>query len=130
MRAHITALDKPKKGSATKARRARKRAADAILARNAAIVRERDGHRCRVCGSANELHVHHIRYRSQGGDHSTSNLVTLCRWCHESVHAKTLRLSGDADGGLGWMSGSIEAFDGLEQALARAARWSFRSSGA
>lgn len=31
-------LVKPRKGTATKARRARKRAADALLARNAAIV--------------------------------------------------------------------------------------------
>lgn len=120
MRAHITALDKPKKGSATKARRARKRAADAILARNAAIVRERDGHRCRVCGSRDRVEVHHIRYRSRGGDHRMSNLVCLCAGCHGRVHAGTLRLNGDANAGLWSMEGSMDVFDALDEMLLRA----------
>lgn len=74
MPAHMT-LKKPRKGAATAERRARKRAADRVLARNAAAVRERDGHRCRVCGSGDRVEVHHIFYRSRGGDHSTANLV-------------------------------------------------------
>lgn len=123
-------LKKPRKGAATAARRSRKRAADRVLSKHAATVRERDGHRCRVCGSTNELHVHHIRYRSQGGDHSPSNLVTLCRVCHEKVHAKTLRLMGNAEYGLGSMEGSTDVLEALDEILARAARWSFRSPGA
>lgn len=34
-----------------------------------------------------ELHLHHKRRRSQGGDHSPGNLVTLCAACHSWVHA-------------------------------------------
>lgn len=128
MPAHMT-LKKPRKGTATAARRSQKRAADRVLSRNAATVRERDGHRCRVCGSTHELHVHHIRYRSQGVDHSPSNLVTLCRVCHEKVHAKTLRLMGNAEHELGTMEGSVDTLDAIDEMLARAARWSFRSSG-
>lgn len=64
------------------------------------------------------------------GEHSPSNLVTLCRICHEKVHAKTLRLMGNAEYGLGSVEGSVDVLDGLEEILERAARWSFRSSGA
>ena len=118
MPAHMT-LKKPAKGSATKARRARKRAADAILARNAAIVRERDGDRCRVCRSADRVEVHHLVYRSRGGDHSTGNLVCLCGRCHGRVHAGTLRPSGDGDASIGAMEASREAFDALDGMLLR-----------
>ena len=118
MPANMT-LTKPAKGAATKARRARKRAADAILARNAAIVRERDGHRCRVCGSRDGVQVHHIRYRSRGGDHATWNLVCLCGGCHGRVHAGTLRLSGDGDASIGAMEANREVFDALNGMLLR-----------
>lgn len=118
MPANMT-LTKPAKGTATKARRARKRAADAILARNAAIVRERDGHRCRVCGSRDGVQVHHIRYRSRGGDHATGNLVCLCVICHGRVHAGTLRLSGNGDGCVSSVSGRPEVFDALDVILGR-----------
>lgn len=55
-------------------------------------VRERDGRLCRVCGSyADGLALHHIRYRSEGGLHVASNLVSV-HWmfeprCHELVHS-------------------------------------------
>lgn len=96
MPAHMT-LKKPARGTATKARRARKRAADAILAANAAIVRERDGHRCRACHGSDDVQVHHIRYRSLGGKHNTDNLVCLCAHCHRAVHDKHLTIEGNAD---------------------------------
>lgn len=41
MPAHMRVLPKPKKGAATAARRPRKRAADRVLSKNAATVRER-----------------------------------------------------------------------------------------
>ena len=96
MPAHMT-IKKPARGTATKARRTRKRAADAILAANAAIVRERDGHRCRVCGSTFIVQVHHILYRSLGGTPGTDNLVCLCAHCHRAVHDRHLRIEGNAD---------------------------------
>lgn len=51
------------------------------------LVLDRDRHRCRWCGVTNaRLDLHHINYRSAGGDHSPSNLISLCRKHHELVH--------------------------------------------
>lgn len=46
----------------------------------------RDGQRCRYCGGVRDLHEHHIRYRSEGVDHSEDNLIVLCREHHDLVH--------------------------------------------
>jgi hypothetical protein len=54
-------------------------------------VLDRDGHRCRYCGTTNGLHLHHIGYRSQGGDHSVDNLITLCGTHHGLVHGDKRR---------------------------------------
>jgi hypothetical protein len=43
---------------------------------------ERDGHRCRLCGSVERLHIHHVKPISFGGTHTLLNLITLCRRCH------------------------------------------------
>ena len=42
----------------------------------------RDGSRCRLCGVADRLHVHHVKPISYGGNHSLQNLIVLCRSCH------------------------------------------------
>ena len=46
----------------------------------------RDGWSCQFCGSRFDLHVHHIRFRSQGGPDREENLITLCAACHRKVH--------------------------------------------
>lgn len=52
----------------------------------------RDGYKCKNCRREGgtkgevELHTHHIVPRSVGGQDQLSNLVTLCRECHKSVH--------------------------------------------
>lgn len=46
---------------------------------------------CRFCGTQANLHVHHIRYRSQGLDHTVSNLIVLCREHHDLVHSDKRR---------------------------------------
>jgi hypothetical protein len=43
----------------------------------------RDQRRCRKCGHARELEVHHIRAVCEGGMHVAGNLVTLCGLCHD-----------------------------------------------
>ena len=50
-----------------------------------------DGFSCRFCGSENYLHVHHIKYRSEGGSDDKSNLITLCGKHHEVVHSDKKR---------------------------------------
>ncbi len=53
----------------------------------AAGIRRRDGYACKSCGAQDtELHVHHIIYLSNFGTNQQSNLVTLCRACHEKEH--------------------------------------------
>ncbi len=47
----------------------------------------RDAKRCRSCNGVAWLHLHHIRYRSQGGPHTEANLITLCEECHRMVHS-------------------------------------------
>jgi 5-methylcytosine-specific restriction endonuclease McrA len=49
-------------------------------------VLRRDGWRCQVCGSRQNLQVHHKKLRSQQGPDSDSNLITLCVDCHEGLH--------------------------------------------
>lgn len=43
---------------------------------------------CALCGSTDVLHVHHILFRSQGGDDVDANLCCLCLYCHEAIHAR------------------------------------------
>ena len=52
---------------------------------------ERDHGCCRFCGATVENPaVHHVKYRSEGGQHVMTNLVTV-HWmfwprCHEKIH--------------------------------------------
>lgn len=41
-------------------------------------VKERDGHRCVACGSADELQIDHIHPVKHGGSDDMENLQTLC----------------------------------------------------
>lgn len=54
--------------------------------------KERDGWECRFCGEPNEkhkkkhdcgLHAHHIIKDNDGGKDHPSNLITVCRECHD-----------------------------------------------
>jgi 5-methylcytosine-specific restriction endonuclease McrA len=49
-------------------------------------VMERDGWRCQSCGSQRDLHVHHMKPRSQLGHDALENLITLCASCHRRQH--------------------------------------------
>lgn len=51
-------------------------------------VMNRDGHKCRVCGSADKLHVHHLRNYVDNPSLflDSSNMVTLCAICHREFH--------------------------------------------
>ena len=49
----------------------------------------RDEHTCQSCKSKKKnlkLHVHHIEFRSNGGTDAPTNLITLCKNCHDKVH--------------------------------------------
>ncbi len=49
-------------------------------------VLRRDAWRCQSCGIMSNLEVHHKEFRSQSGNDSEQNLITLCSACHGSVH--------------------------------------------
>jgi 5-methylcytosine-specific restriction endonuclease McrA len=49
-------------------------------------VLRRDGWRCQSCGTMSNLEVHHKDFRSQAGDDSEENLITLCAECHAAIH--------------------------------------------
>lgn len=57
-------------------------------------VRERDKC-CRVCHRPG-FDVHHIEFKSRGGEDSMANCVYLCRKCHTDAHAHVLKLQGNA----------------------------------
>jgi predicted restriction endonuclease len=53
------------------------------------IVKERSGGRCEaripsVC-TGRAMDAHHVKMRSRGGKHDASNLLHLCRRCHQWI---------------------------------------------
>lgn len=55
-------------------------------------VRERDNYTCQICKADTikkgiGLEVHHIIPRSYGGSNKPSNLISLCKKCHNKVHS-------------------------------------------
>ena len=68
----------------------------------------RDGWRCATpgCSSLQNLHDHHIHFRSAGGNDAPANRITLCAFHHlRGVHAGLLRCVGRAPDGLRWEMG-------------------------
>ena len=56
-------------------------------------VLHRDNYTCQYCGKKNcRLEVHHVKFRSNGGTDDEENLITLCKECHDGVHAGTVTL--------------------------------------
>ncbi len=67
-------------------------------------VLDRDRGWCQVPGcSRAALHVHHVQFRSHGGDDAPANLVSLCAAHHlHGIHAGYLRVAGAAPHRLRW----------------------------
>lgn len=52
-------------------------------------VKIRQGMRCAICTTklpSESLQIHHIKFKSEGGDHDKENLTALCPKCHEYLH--------------------------------------------
>lgn len=43
---------------------------------------------CVLCGETRNIHIHHIVFRSQGGDDVDANLCGLCDDHHDAIHAR------------------------------------------
>lgn len=68
----------------------------------------RDGWRCTVpaCSSRRNLHDHHIRFRSRGGDNRRDNRTVVCAAHHlHGIHDDTIRASGVAPHAIEWALG-------------------------
>lgn len=51
-------------------------------------VLERDCHTCKICGSHNQLTVHHKVAKCKGGAGVPENTVCWCAICHRAYHKK------------------------------------------
>jgi len=58
----------------------------------------RDGFKCSVCGTSDNLQVHHVKPKSKGGTDKLSNLMTLCEMHHWKHHNKGLTLPKQKSG--------------------------------
>jgi 5-methylcytosine-specific restriction endonuclease McrA len=77
-------------------RRRDKEAQKRLTAAVRATLARRDG-RCRLCGKrfsqGQPAEMHHLVFRSAGGETSTQNTLLLCRACHhQQVHARRVDL--------------------------------------
>ena len=66
------------------------------FANTKAYVLDRDNYRCqnKKCTSkCKKLEVHHIVFRRNNGSDEASNLITLCKVCHDDLHAEKLILN-------------------------------------
>jgi hypothetical protein len=65
------------------------------FANTKAYVLTRDDYTCQQCkGKPKEkrLEVHHLVFRSQNGSDEEANLLTLCKTCHDGLHAGSMTL--------------------------------------
>ena len=49
---------------------------------------ERADHRCQTCNTPDNLHVHHRTYENRGSERD-SDVIVLCKECHERFHGVT-----------------------------------------
>ncbi len=75
-------------------------------------IRERDGRKCRSCGVAGELDVHHIipfrKFGSAEEANNPDNLISLCPRCHHLAEQKVHIQSGL--GALSYLIGNLALF--------------------
>ena len=60
-----------------------------------AYVLTRDNYTCQHCKGKNKdkkLEVHHIIFKCNGGLDEESNLITLCKTCHDKLHENKIKL--------------------------------------
>ncbi len=68
------------------------------FANTKAYVLTRDEYTCQSCKGKSKdrrLEVHHIVFRSELGSDEESNLITLCKTCHDALHRGEITLKGN-----------------------------------
>jgi len=51
----------------------------------------RDSFKCQMCGNGENLSIHHIIPRAEGGSDHPRNLITLCKNCHDNADVEEIR---------------------------------------
>ena len=64
----------------------------------AEMVKDRDGHKCVISGSTENLNAHHICY--DGDCLDENDIVTLCNRCHECLHDGIKKMREAVSGGV------------------------------
>jgi 5-methylcytosine-specific restriction endonuclease McrA len=85
-------LVKPPSRAAVKKQRGRETEREWQRVRREVLAR--DGHRCRFCGTADKVEVHHLKPRSLGREDTTANCLALCAEHHRDKHAYRLFITG------------------------------------
>jgi hypothetical protein len=75
----------------------RRRQSERTKAAIYALVDAREGNMCRLTGRTWNLEHHHLQKRSQGGKHTTANVVLLHRESHRDIEEGRLTVEGNAD---------------------------------
>ena len=52
-----------------------------------ALAKIREGYDCEICGSDLDVHGHHIKDYSFGGEATPENILVVCKKCHDKVHS-------------------------------------------
>lgn len=64
----------------------------------------RDRYQCQVCGTTHNIEAHHWKlFRSQAGEDTEANLVTMCHAHHMALHNGELSITLHLVGGV-WRS--------------------------
>jgi hypothetical protein len=84
--------------AAEEAGRRRPRPTLTIPAKIRDLVMARDEGKCRFpgCRATRHVAIHHIEFRSDGGDHDPANLISLCDGHHKLLHEGIVSISGRA----------------------------------
>lgn len=64
-----------------------------------------DGGRCQMCGTTENLQIHHFGYKNFTTENPWVDLVTVCENCHKNIHVLMNRPTGrNEDGSMrhGW----------------------------
>lgn len=62
---------------------------------------EIDGGECQMCGTTENIHVHHLTYHNIFRENPYTDLVCLCSNCHAAVHRMMNRVNNPF-GRRGW----------------------------
>lgn len=73
------------------------------------FVLQRDNNECQICKNKENLHIHHIKKRVEGGNHNPDNLITLCSSCHRHIEVGDIELAT-----IGCLNNVLKYYDVIE----------------